>query len=244
MLAYASGETLVHRLDPRTKLGVQVAFVAAAFVHTTPLGLLVLTVLVLGVLGAAGLRPRTAFREVRVVVPFLAAGPIIEAARFGSPWLDLGDAVAPALASYRTLLLLALALTYVRTTPVRHSEAAVAWAIPGRVGRLAALGVGLVFRFLPLLQADVARAREASSARLGTERPLRDRVRLVAAAGLGRALGRADRLAVAMRARCLSWDPTRPDLRPGRADLVGGALAAALVGWAFAPGLVGLLSAP
>lgn len=238
MLVYAPGDTLVHRLDPRTKLGVQVAFVAAAFAHTTPRGLLVLTGVALGVLAAAGLRPRTALGEVRAVVPFLVAGPLIEAARLGSPWLVPGDAVAPALASYRTLLLLALALAYVRTTPVRHSEAAVAWALPGRTGRLAALGVGLVFRFLPLLQADIVRAREASSARLGAERSLRDRIQLVAAAGLGRALGRADRLAVALRARCLSWEPTRPDLRAGRADLVGVALAATLIAWALVPGLV------
>ena len=242
MLAYAPGDTLVHRLDPRTKLGVQVAFVAAAFAHTTPSGLLVLTVLALGVLGAAGLRPRTALVEVRAVVPLLVAGPVIEAARFGSPWLVPADAVAPALASYRTLLLLALALAYVRTTPVRHSEAAVAWALPGRPGRLAALGVGLVFRFLPLLQADVARVRQASNARLGSERPLRDRIRLVVSAGLGRALGRADRLAVAMRARCLSWDPTRPEVRAGRTDLVGCAFAVALLGWALAPWFAGFLS--
>ncbi|WP_313695595.1 energy-coupling factor transporter transmembrane component T family protein [Halorarum halobium] len=235
MLAYAPGDTLLHRLDPRTKLAVQVAFVAAAFAHTTPTGLLALTLVALGVLALAGLGPGRALREFRVVAPFLLAAPLLEAARLGSPWFVAADAVAPAMASYRTLLLLALALAYVRTTPVRESEAAVARVLPGRVGRLAALGVGLVFRFLPLLQADVARARAASRARLGTERPLRDRIRLVATAGLGRALGRADRLAVALRARCLSWEPTPPALAAGRADLVGGAVSLVLLVWALAP---------
>lgn len=235
MLAYSPGETFAHRLDPRTKLALQGAFVAAAFAHTTSFGLLLLTSFTLSALAVSGLRPRRAVGEFRAVVPFLAAGPIIEAATLGPPWVVPADAIGPALASYRTLLLLALAVVYVRTTPVRHSEAAIAWAIPGRVGRLAAIGVGLVFRFLPLLQADVAHAREASRARLGTERPLRDRVRLVALAGLRRALGRADRLAVALRARCLSWNPTPPVLRPTRADLVGLALAGVLLAWALAP---------
>ena len=240
MLSYEPGDTLAHRLDPRTKLGFQLAFVAAAFAHTTPGGLAALSLLALAALAVAGVGPRAVLREFRLVIPFLAAGPVIEAVRFGPPWFVPGDAVAPALASYRTLLLLALAVVYVRTTPIRHSEAAVAWALPGRVGRLAALGVGLVFRFLPLLQADLARAREASRARLGTERPVHDRVRLIASAGLGRALGRADRLAVALRARCLSWEPTPPDLRASRVDLGGLVLVAVLLAWALVPTLSGV----
>lgn len=156
----------------------------------------------------------------------------------GPPWVAPAAAVPPALASYRTLLLLTFAAAYVRTTPVRESEAAVAWAVPGRPGRFLAVGVGLVFRFLPVLAADVRRAREAMRARLGTERPVRERVRVVATAGLRRAFGRADRLGVALRARCLSWNPTPPRLSWSRADAAAVALAAGLWGWAFLPVLL------
>ncbi|QLG62540.1 CbiQ family ECF transporter T component [Halorarum salinum] len=235
MLRYAPGDTLAHRLDPRTKLTAQAAFVTVAFAHTTPVGLLALTAVALGLLALAGLGPRVALGEVRGVVPFLLVGPVVEAARFGPPWLVPADAVAPALASYRTVLLLLLAVAYVRTTPVRDSEAAVARLVPGRPGRLAAIGVGLVFRFLPLLQADVARARTAMRARLGTERPVAERVRLVATAGLGHALGRADALALALRARCVSWNPTPPPLEFGRADAAGLAFSAGLLAWGLLP---------
>lgn len=235
MLAYEPGRSAAHRLDARSKLLVQAAFAAAAFAHTTPRGLAALTLLAGGVLALSATPLRVALAEYRAVLPFLLAGPVLEALRLGSPWVEPTAAVAPALAAYRTLLLLALVAAYVRTTPIRESEAAVARLVPGRPGRLLGLGVGLVFRFLPVLQADLARVREASRARLGDERPLRDRVRIVAAAGLGRALGRTDRLALALRARCLSWSPTPPPASLGREDAAAVAVALALFGWAVWP---------
>ncbi|MFC7136964.1 energy-coupling factor transporter transmembrane component T family protein [Halobaculum litoreum] len=235
MLAYDPGESAAHRLDARTKLLVQTAFAAAAFAHTTPSGLAALTALAVVLLAGSATPVRTALAEFRVVLPLLAAGPIVEALRLGAPWVEPTAAVAPALASYRSLLLLGLAAAYVRTTPVRESEAAVSWLVPGRPGRLLGVGVGLVFRLLPVLQADLARTREAMRARLGDERPLRDRVRIVTTAGLNRVLGRTDRLAVALRARCLSWNPTPPPSSLDRGDAVAAALAAGLLAWAVWP---------
>lgn len=235
MLTYEPGNSVGHRLDARSKLLVQAAFAAAAFAHTDPVGLAVLTGLVVPLLALASTTPRVVFVEYRGLLPFLAAAPAIESLRWGAPWVDPAAAVDPALAAFRTVLLLALVAAYVRTTPVRESEAAVARIVPGKPGRLLGLGVGLVFRFLPVLQADLARTREAMAARLGDERPLRDRVQIVATAGLTRALSRTDRLAVALRARCLSWNPTPPPTTVGRDDALALALATALAGWAVWP---------
>lgn len=218
MLRYDPGDSFGHRLDPRTKLGFQLGFTAAAFAYTTVTGLLVLTGVVGVALLSCRLAPRQAFGEFTGVLPFLAAGPLLEALTFGRSWVVPADAVSPALASYRTLLILGLAAAYVKTTPVRESEAAVAWAIPGRVGRFFGVGVALVFRFLPVLQGDLRRARQAMHARLGDTRPVHERVRLVATGGLRRAFGRADRLALALRARCFSWNATLPPLELGPVD--------------------------
>lgn len=226
VLAYEPGTSLGHRLDPRTKLAIQATFAAAAFVHSTPRGLAVLSVVALAGLAACRVRLRDVAREYVVVLPFLLAAPLLEGARLSAPWFDPSAATAPALASYRTVLLLALAAAYVRTTPAREASAAVAWLVPGRVGRFLGLGVGLLFRYVPLLQADVARLRTASRARLGDRRPVRERVRRLTIGSLNRALTRADRLALALRARCLAWNPTEPELRFGRVD--GPALALAL----------------
>lgn len=233
--AYAPGSSPAHRLDPRGKLAFQLAFAVAAFAHTTPRGLGWLAVVAVAALAAAGTGPLTALRAVRFVLPFLVAAPVVAAFTWGSPWIDPAAAVDPALASGRNLLVLSVSVGYVRTTPIRASRAAIQWAIPGRIGAFVGLGVALVARFLLVLRRDLLAIRAAEAARLGTERPLRIRVATLVATGLSRALARADRLAVAMQARCLSWNPTLPPLRFRRVDLLavvasGGLLLAAAVG--------------
>ncbi|OYR61828.1 cobalt ABC transporter permease, partial [Halorubrum sp. E3] len=129
------------------------------------------------------------------------------------------------------LLILVVAAGYVRSTPVRESRAAIQRLIPGKPGQFLGVGVALVFRFLPLLKRDLLTAREAVRARGGGALPVRERVRLVAVAGINRAFGRADRLGTALNARCFAWNPTLPRLSLGPADYpalaVGGGLAAA-----------------
>ena len=236
MLSYEPGDSFAHRLDPRSKLAVQIGFAAAAVAHTTPRGLVALTVATLPVLAAAGIDPRRALWEVRFVAPFLLAAPLIEGASWGV-WFVPAEAVGPALAGYRVLLVVVVAAAYVRTTPVRDSRAAIQWAIPGRAGQFLGMGVAFVFRFLPVLQADVARIRNAHRARLGTERSVPDRMRLLVVSAFDRALDRADRFAVALRARCFSWNPTLPELRFSRSDSVALAVAAVLLAASLFPTL-------
>ena len=121
MLSYEPGDSLAHRLDPRAKLAVQIGFALAAFSHTDPRGLAVGTVLAGIVLAVAELSPRTAIREVRYALPFVLAGPLLAAFSPAPPWIVPAEARAPALASYRVLLVLVVSVAYVRTTPVRDS---------------------------------------------------------------------------------------------------------------------------
>lgn len=233
MLRYEPGTTLVHGLDPRTKLAFQIAFTAAAFAHTTPRGLVVLTGVAAGVLLAAGLRPRSVVVDLRYAFPVLVAAPLLEGLTLGPPWFSLAEARFPALASYRVLLVLLVSAAYVHTTPSRESRAAIQWLVPGRPGQFLGVGVGLVFRFLPVLRRDALRAREAMRARLGEARPLSERMRIVATTSLRRAFDRSDTLALALGARCFAWNPTLPRLALGRTDVPVLAGCVALVGWAL-----------
>ncbi|WP_255151196.1 energy-coupling factor transporter transmembrane component T family protein [Halorarius halobius] len=230
MLRYTPGDSPAHRLDPRTKLFVQAAFVAAAFAHTTPRGLAVLTAVAVGLLAAARLRPWRVAYGYRYALPILLAAPLVAGATLGPPWLRIEATLATALASYRVLLVLVVSAFYVHTTPARESRAAIQRSVPGKPGQFLGLGVGFVFRFLPVLRDDLGRIRQASAARLGDRRPVHERMRQVAVGGLNRALSRADTFALALQARCLAWNPTLPDLRFSRADwwgvAAGGALAA------------------
>ena len=233
MLGYDPGDTLAHRLDPRTKLAVQLTFAVAAFAHTNPRGLAILTGVATLVLASARLSPVSVIWGYRFLLPLLAAAVLFELVTLGPPWLDLEAAVDPLLASYRTLLIVGVAAGYVRTTSARESRAAVQWAIPGKPGRLLGAGVGLVFRFLPLLRRDLRAIRDAERARVGDERPTRERLRTVGAAGLRRAFASADRLATALSARCFAWNATLPPIRFRAVDAPALLLAAALLAYMF-----------
>ncbi|WP_094192427.1 energy-coupling factor transporter transmembrane component T family protein [Haloparvum sedimenti] len=235
MFAFVPGDSLAHRLDPRGKLLVQIAFAAAAYAHTTPRGLAVLSLLAVGCVRAAGGSVREVAWGYRWAAPFLLTAPLIAGATLGAPWFELDRAFRAGLASYRVLLILLVAGAYVRSTPVRDSRAAVQRTVPGKTGQFLGIGVGLVFRFLPLLRRDLVAAREGMRARGGGALPVRDRMRIVATAGLRRAFARADRLALALNARCLAWNPTLPRLCFRRRDLPVVALAAALLVAAVVP---------
>jgi biotin transport system permease protein len=217
-LSYVAGESLAHRLDPRTKLAVQGGFAVAAVAHTTPGGLVALSVVTLLFLSLAATPVVESLRSYRAFLPFLVAAPVVEGLTLGAPWFVVEDAVGPSLASYRVVLLLLVSTAYIRTTPVRESRAAIQHLLPGRVGVLFGAGVGFVLRFLPLMRHDLATIRGAMAARLGTERSLAERIRLVGVTGLRRVFLRSDRLALALRARCFSWNPTLPPLSFARHD--------------------------
>ena len=229
MLTYEPDETLAHRLDPRSKLAFQVGFAIAAIARLSPRALVVLTVVALLALAAARVPLRRALYAYRFALVVLAAAPLVSALTLGRPWLDLEAAIVPALASYRVLLILLVSAAYVRSTSVRDSRAAIQRTIPGKAGQLLGVGVGLVFRFLPVLFADLRTIREASAARLGDQRGPIDRAARVGTLGLSRAFARADRLSLALQARCFSWNPTLPALSFSRLDVPVLALALVLV---------------
>ena len=228
VLRYEPGDSLAHALDPRTKLAVQLAFAVAAFSHTTVPGLATLTAVTGLVLYGARTAPLPVLREVWILLPVLVAGPLLQGFTLSAPYFSVAEARFPALAAYRTLLVLLVAAAYVRTTPVRESRAAIQRTIPGRAGQFLGMGVAFVFRFLPVLGRDLSRIREASRARLGDRRRLDERMRVVALGGLSRAFSRADTFALALRTRCFAWNPTLPALSLSRADLPGLGLAVAL----------------
>ena len=219
MLAYEPDDSFAHRLDPRTKLAVQIGFAVAAISHSSLASLGGLSVLALIVLAVAGASLRQTLFAYRYALVFLVLAPVLALVEVMPPGLDVGAAITTALASYSVLLILVVSAAYVRSTPVRASRAAIQRTVPGKPGQLLGVGIALVFRFLPVLSADLRAIRDAVAVRLGTERSSLDRTTRIGALGLSRAFERADRLSVAMQARCFSWNPTLPPLAFARRDL-------------------------
>jgi biotin transport system permease protein len=220
MFSYAPGDSFAHRLDARSKIAFQVGFAVAAFSNPTPAWLGGMAVVALAVLGAARVSPFGVVRAYGLVLVFLLVSPLLAAVTLGPPWLVPARAVDSALAVSRVVLVLFVSAAYVRTTPVRETRAAVQRHVPGRAGRLLGAGMALTLRFLPLLRRDLLSVREAMRARGGENRPVVDRARRLALVGLSRSINRADRLSLALQARCFSWNPTPPPMAFSPVDYV------------------------
>ena len=218
MLRYATGRTLAHRLDPRSKLALQFGVAIAATTHRTPLWVIGLTLLGLGTLWAGRVSLRAVVRNYRIVLVVLALGPVIAGVALGPPWFRVERAVDSLWSVGSVLPVLLVSAMYVRTTPIRETRTAIQWFVPGRVGQLLAVGVSLVFRLVPQLRRDVSNIRAAMAVRLGGERSIVDQARRLGVRGLQQSFLRADRLSLALRARCFSYNPTLPELRFSRAD--------------------------
>jgi biotin transport system permease protein len=212
VLTYRPGTTVVHQLDPRSKLLFQGGFAVAVFTHDSLAALTGLTALALAALWLAALSPVRILRSFRFILLLLAIAPPIAALSVGPPWFVTAQALKAAVAGYQVVVMLLVAGAYVRTTSVRKTRAAIQRHVPGRAGQLVGVGVGLVFRLTPVLVADIRRIRDAIDARSGQNRSTIDRVRRLALVGIRRAFTRASRLSLALRARCFAWNPTLPPL--------------------------------
>lgn len=228
MLTYEPGGTLAHRLDPRAKLAFQVGFAIAVFASPSLLWLGATAALAVGCLLAARLSPLRALRAYWLVMVVLSLGPLLGGLALGPPWFRVEPALSSLQRVVRLVPLLLVSAAFVHSTPVRDTRAAIQRTVPGRFGQLLGVGVGLTFRFVPVLRADVTRIREAIRVRGGDRRPFRDRVQRLATLSVIRAFARADRLSLALRARCFAYNPTLPDLRFSAVDYLVLALSAVL----------------
>lgn len=217
-LSYRPGASPVHRLDARTKLLVQFALALLAFTWASRMALPTVWLVVAAGVLLAGLRPRAVVRGYSLPFALLGIGVLVRVLTIGPPWVDTTAGIEAVRHSLRVAAVLVASAVYVRTTPVVETQAAIGWLVPGRAGRLLAVGVGFVLRFLPVLLDDLQRARAAQDARLGHERPLHERMQTISITGLNRAFERADRFSLALRARCFAWNPTPPPMTFGRAD--------------------------
>lgn len=223
----------INRLDPRTKLGLQIAFVAAAMAHTTESGLPIIAVIGFGLIVGAGQRIRMLLYELRYLVMILAMAPLLGGITVIPPGFTRAGAWDPLLAAVRVLIVVMVCLAIVRTTKPSELSAATTWFVPGRLGRWLGLSVGLVARFLPLIRREVRQTRQALSIRNAGARPPHERVQFLSVTVLVRLFERADRVRDALLARNLTWNPTPPSMSFSWRDGPGALVIGALFIWAL-----------
>jgi len=235
-IAFRPGSSRLHRLDPRFKI-VILALTGAATASAAPVGLAILSALMLAGLRAARLPPRRLLADLRPLLIMLAAVAALRAFTIPGPplWPPLPASrpglVQGAIFAWRVLVVVFGGILLSATTRTWALRAAVAWLltpVPGVPARRVATMVGMVVRFIPEVLHQAALVREAQQARgiAACRNPLR-RLYLWIAVLMRRTLLKSDHLALAMISRGYSENRADQPLAAGPGDAAVLALAAA-----------------
>lgn len=221
--SFQPGTSLLHKLDVRFKLLflILISLVSLGGGFT---GLGVLTGLVAGLSIHSRLPLKSGFKEFRFFLIFLVL--ILVTRMLTTPGTALIEIksiaitrpglISGVLICWRLVIIALLGFLFVFTTPSSEIKAAVEWFlkpaafIPGK--RIATM-MGLIARFIPVILNQAKETAEAQRARCVEYRknPLYRLVRLGVPL-IRRTFEQADRLIVALEARCYSENRTDPDL--------------------------------
>ncbi|HEY8498157.1 MAG TPA: energy-coupling factor transporter transmembrane component T [Limnochordales bacterium] len=228
---YVPGESFLHRLDPRTKIGLTTGFVALMFMVHTWWGYAAGGLMVAAGIAAGRLSPRWVLRGLRPIVVLILISVVLNAFwtegrtlwQWGPLRLTAEGLERAGMMGLRLVLLVAGAsLLTLTTSPIDLTD-----ALERLLGPLRRIGVpahelammmSIALRFVPTLIEEADRIMKAQMARGAAF----DRGNLLARArGLVpllvplfvSAFRRADELALAMEARCYRGGQGRTRLR-------------------------------
>jgi len=240
--SFQSGTSLLHKLDVRFKLLflvlISLISLAGGFA-----GLGILTGLVTALIVHSRLPLKSGLKELRFFLIFLLL--ILSARMLTTPGAVLIEIKSIAISRlgltsgilicWRLVIIAFVGFLFVFTTPSSEIKAAVEWFlkpaafIPGK--RIAAM-MGLIARFIPVILNQAKETAEAQRARCVEYRrnPLYRILRLGIPL-IRRTFEQADRLIVAMEARCYSEDRTDPVLSATRLDWISFALIIIICAW-------------
>lgn len=217
-IGFRPGQSLLHRLDPRTKQALLVGISVTSLWGNLAFLTLFTAVMMVSV-SAAGLRIRRLIREIRYFLFFLCAVFGVRTITFNGGWTPTfsaeiaGEAM---IVCWRLLLVVFMGVLLMATTRTADIRAALVWylkPIPLVNEKMAATMVGLVVRFLPVILFQGAEIADAQLAR-GIERRKNPLIRLMrfTIPLFRRVFLSADELVMAMQARCYSEHRTLSDL--------------------------------
>jgi energy-coupling factor transporter transmembrane protein EcfT len=240
--SFHPGTSLLHKLDVRFKL-LFLILISLVSLGSGFGGLIILSGLITVLAFHSRMPLKSGFREIRLFLIFLLL--IMGARMFTVPGTALIEIqsiritrpglISGVLVCWRMVIIALLGFLFVFSTPSSEIKAAVecvlkpAAFIPGK--RIAAM-MGLIARFIPVILNQARETAEAQRARCVENRknPLYRLIRM----GLPlirRTFEQADRLIVAMEARCYSENRTDPALSATRLDWVALLIIIIICGW-------------
>lgn len=228
---FQPGTSLIHKLDVRFKL-LFLILTSLAGLGSGFTGLALLTALVTALIVHSRLPLKSGVRELRLFLILLLL--ILIARMFTTPGTALieiksivatrSGLISGVLICWRLIVIALLGFLFIFTTPPSEIKAAVEWFlnpvafVPGK--RIAVM-MGLTARFIPVILSQARETAEAQRARCVESRknPLYRLMRLGVPL-IRRTFEQADRLILAMQARCYSENRTDPVLSATRADWI------------------------
>ncbi len=218
-------------MDARFKLIAMILLCISVFA-ARPVSLAGITLLVVLLHGACGIRPARMIRDLKpllvlilfivLVRSFTASGPML----LDLGWLGLSKAGLEAglITGWRLLIVALLSSLLISTTRLSHIRSAIARIakpLPFLPAARLATMFGLTLGFVPLILLEAGEVLEAQKARCIERRrnPL-FRIFSFVAVLLRKVFWRGDNLTLAMEARCYSDQATLPALKARGADWV------------------------
>ncbi|MFC1811635.1 energy-coupling factor transporter transmembrane component T family protein [Thermodesulfobacteriota bacterium] len=221
--SYRPGTTLLHRMDVRFKI-LFLVLISLSSLKATSAALLVLTLVLSAVMLDARFPVRQAIKEIRyfivlLLMVFVARGLTTP----GSSLIQLKflsftreGIYGGAMVCWRLTVVVMIGLLFVLSTRTSEIKAAVEWFLipfPFLKGKQVATMMSLVIRFMPMILYQAKETADAQRAR-GVENRKNPLYRLnkFTMPLIRRVFEKADKLAVAMEARCYTEERTDPGL--------------------------------
>ena len=231
VFGFRQGTSLLHRLDVRFKL-LFLVLISLSSLSARVAGLFLLTLILLVALVHVRVPLGSIlkdFRYVSILLMFIFVTRALSTS--GSTLFEFKiisvtreGIHAGALVCWRLVIVIAAGLAFVLTTRPSEIKGAVAWMLrpfPFVPGKRIATMMSLIVRFMPVIFQEAKETLDAQRAR-GVENRKNPVYRVVkfGVPLLRRTFERADKLALAMEARCYSKNRTDPPLAAGKKDWI------------------------
>ena len=231
VLGFHAGDSVLHKLDVRFKLLFLVVISLSSLKASVP-SLSLLTLVLMVALMSAGLSLKTALKDFRYIFwlllfVFLARSlsvPGSSVIEFKSVSITREGLYEGAIVCWRLVIVIMTGLSFVLTTRSSEIKAAVEWMLkpfPWVPAKRIAIMLSLIVRFIPVIFEQAKKTAEAQRAR-GMENRKNPvyRLKMFGIPLMRRVFERADKLALAMEARCYSENRTDALLSSGQKDWI------------------------
>ncbi len=228
---YDPGRSLLHRLDARFKIGF-VALISISSLDANLPALLILSVFSGIILYIIHLPLISVYRELRYFFLFLAAILLLRACTTPGTELIAWKSMALSreglydglIVCWRLILIVVVGLALVATTKPSEIKTAFEWYMkpfPFLPRKRIAVMLSLIMRFMPVILAQAKETDDAQKARCISNRknPFY-RLKKFTVPVVLRSFETADRLAIAMEARCYSENRTDPEFSAKKTDWI------------------------